>query len=100
MIEKRAYIQATKAINFARGLSKVPYPTLSQFVNSLKGFDIRKEEEKVSQKNHNIVLSSQKVRDEETTTSTYRSIDKTSFCWYSKFFCWIFGNNNINIPNH
>ena len=50
MIEKRAYIQATKAINFARGLSKVPYPTLSQFFNSLKGFDIREEEEKVSQK--------------------------------------------------
>ena len=57
---KKAYIQATKAIYFARSLSKTPYPTLNQFINALTSFDIREEEEKESQQNHNMVLSAQK----------------------------------------
>ena len=42
------YIQATKAINFARSLDKTSHPTLDQFVNALTSFDIREEEEKMS----------------------------------------------------
>ena len=48
-----------KMINFARGLGhnyktfrtvmlvKTPYPTFNQFVNALKGVDMREEEEEV-----------------------------------------------------
>ena len=59
---EKAYIQATKPINFFRGLGKTSYPTLIQFINALMIFNIRKEEEKVSQQNHNMVLSIQKGR--------------------------------------
>ena len=57
---EKSYIQATKIINFARGLGlkyktfrtvmlgKTPYPTLNQIVNALTGFDIREDEEEVS----------------------------------------------------
>ncbi|KAH0775074.1 hypothetical protein KY290_012211 [Solanum tuberosum] len=56
---EKAYIQATKVINFSRGLGKAPYPTLNQFVYALSSFDIREDEEGVSQQNHNMVFSAQ-----------------------------------------
>ncbi|KAH0635921.1 hypothetical protein KY285_035607 [Solanum tuberosum] len=74
---KKAYIQATKIIYFARGLGlkyktfrtfilgKTPYSTLNQFVYALMSFDIKKDEKEVSQQNHNIVLSAQKGRGKE-----------------------------------
>uniref|UniRef100_M1BN43 PAE n=1 Tax=Solanum tuberosum TaxID=4113 RepID=M1BN43_SOLTU len=61
---EKAYIQATKIINFARDLGlkyktfvilgKTPNSTLHQFVYTLTSFDIREDEEKVSQQNHNM----------------------------------------------
>ncbi|KAH0717896.1 hypothetical protein KY285_013927 [Solanum tuberosum] len=69
---EKAYIQATKIINFARGLGlkyktfvilgKAPYFTLNQFVYALTSFDIREDEEEVPQQNHNMILSAQKGR--------------------------------------
>ncbi|KAH0714702.1 hypothetical protein KY284_007607 [Solanum tuberosum] len=71
---EKTYIQATKVINFARGLGlkyktfrtvilgKAPYPTLNQFVYALTSFDTREDEKDVSQQNHNMVFSSQKGR--------------------------------------
>jgi len=69
---KKAHIQATKVIYFARGLGlkyktfvilgKAPYSTLNQFVYALTSFDIREDEEEVPQQNHNMVLSAQKGR--------------------------------------
>ena len=52
-------MKIAKMINFARGLGynyktlrnvmlvKTPYPTFTQFVNALRGFDMREEEEEV-----------------------------------------------------
>ncbi|KAH0707717.1 hypothetical protein KY289_012793 [Solanum tuberosum] len=57
---EKAYIQATKVINFTRGLGKTPYSTLNQFIYALTSFDIRKDEEMVSQQNHNMVFSARK----------------------------------------
>ena len=57
---ERAYIQVKNVIKFSRGLGKTPYPTLIQFISLLTSFDIRKEEDKMSQQNYNIVLSAQK----------------------------------------
>ncbi|KAH0647510.1 hypothetical protein KY290_033507 [Solanum tuberosum] len=61
---EKADIQATKIINFARDLGlkyktfvilgKTPNSTLNQFVYTLTSFDIREDEEKVSQQNHNM----------------------------------------------
>ncbi|KAH0717546.1 hypothetical protein KY285_013577 [Solanum tuberosum] len=71
---KKAYIQARKVINFARGLclkyktfrtvilGKTSYSTLNQFIYALTSFDIREDKEEVSQQNHNMVLSAQKGR--------------------------------------
>jgi len=64
----------SKVINFARGLSlkyrtfrtvmlgKAPYPTLNQFVNTLRGFDMRENDEEVPQENHNMAFSAQRGR--------------------------------------
>ncbi|KAH0777089.1 hypothetical protein KY290_008500 [Solanum tuberosum] len=69
---EKAYIQATKIINFARGLGlkyktfvilgKAPYSTLNQFVYALTSFGIREDKEEVPQQNHNMVLSAQNGR--------------------------------------
>ena len=62
----------SKVINFVAGLGfkyktfrivmlgKSLYPTLNQFVNALRGFDIREDEEEVPQKNHNMAFSAQR----------------------------------------
>lgn len=60
----------SKVINFARGLGskykilrtvmlgKAPYPTFNQFVNALRGFDMRDDgEEQVTQENLNSVVA-------------------------------------------
>ena len=56
-------------INFARGLglkyktfwtvmiSKETYPTLNQFINALKGSDMREDKKEVPQQNHNMEFS-------------------------------------------
>lgn len=62
-----------KVINFARGLGpkyrtfrtvmlgKAPYPTLSQLIIALRGFDLREDEEDNSQQvNHNMAFAAQK----------------------------------------
>jgi len=61
-------------INFARGLGlkyktfktvmlgKATYPTVNQFVNALRDFDMREDEEEVPQQNHNMVFSVQRGR--------------------------------------
>ena len=61
-------------INFSRGighnyntfktfiLGKTLYPILNQFVNALRGFDMREDEEEVPQQNHNMTFSVQKGR--------------------------------------
>lgn len=64
----------SKVINFARGLvlkyrtfrtvmlGKAPYPTLNQFVNALRGFDMREDNEEVPQENHNMAFSAKRGR--------------------------------------
>lgn len=59
-----------KIINFARGLGsknrtfrpvmlgKTLYPTLNQFVNALRGFDMRGEDDKAPPQNHNMTITS------------------------------------------
>ncbi|XP_049400053.1 uncharacterized protein LOC125864182 [Solanum stenotomum] len=63
-----------KVINFARCLglkyktfrtvmlSKAIYLTLNQYVNALRGFDMRDDEKEVPQQNHNMVFSAQRGR--------------------------------------
>lgn len=43
-------------------LGKSPYPTLNQFVNALKVFDMREEEDEVPQENHSMTFSAQRDR--------------------------------------
>lgn len=43
-------------------LGKAPYLTLNQFVNALRGFDIREEEDEVPQENHSMAFSAQRGR--------------------------------------
>ncbi|OIT28917.1 hypothetical protein A4A49_65065, partial [Nicotiana attenuata] len=71
----RSWISGTiKVINFARGLGpkyktfrtmmlgKAPYPTLSQLVTSLRGFDLREDEGDDSQQvNHNMAFAAQRT---------------------------------------
>ncbi|OIS99603.1 hypothetical protein A4A49_23651 [Nicotiana attenuata] len=71
----RSWISGTiKVINFARGLGpkyktfrtvmlgKAPYPTLSQLVTSLRGFDLREDEEDDPQQvNHNMAFAAQRT---------------------------------------
>ena len=40
-------------------LVKKPYPTFNQFVNDLRGFDMREEEEEVPLQNNNMAFSAQ-----------------------------------------
>ena len=62
-------------------LGKSPYPTLNQFVNALRGFDIREDEEEVPQKNHNMAFSTQRgsgrgnySKKKETITSIQKKV--------------------------
>ncbi|KAH0768481.1 hypothetical protein KY285_004352 [Solanum tuberosum] len=64
----------SKGINFARGvdlkyktfrtvmLGKTPYPTLNQFANALRGFDMRENDEEVPLENHNMAFYAQRGR--------------------------------------
>lgn len=70
----------SKVVDFSRGLGlkyktfktvmlgKAPYPTLNQFVNALRGFDIREDKDNVSQQNQNMIFSAQRDGEEKTTT--------------------------------
>lgn len=63
-----------KVINFSIGLGlkyktfktimlgKAPYPTFNQFINALRGFDMREDEEEVPQQNNNMAFSTQRGR--------------------------------------
>ena len=78
-----------KVINFARGLGlkyktfrtvmlgKASYPTLNQFINALRGFDMREDKEEVPQQNHKMVFSTQ------------RDMGRGTYCQRR-------GNNNFN----
>ena len=62
-------------------LGKKLYPTFNQFVNALRGFDIREDEEEVPQKNHNMAFSTQRgsgrgnySKKKETITSIQKKV--------------------------
>ena len=51
-------------------LCKTPYPTLNQFVHTLRGFDMREDKEKVPQQNHNMTFSAQRSRGRRGNNNT------------------------------
>ena len=75
-----------KVIKFARGLGlkyktfktimlgKAPYPTFNQFINALRGFDMRKDKEEVPQQNHNMRFFPKEVGEKETTLKEEETI--------------------------
>lgn len=57
-------------------LGKAPYPSLNQFVNTLKGFNMIENEEYMPQPNHNIAFFKQRGRGVGNSSQRDRGLNK------------------------